>query len=193
MPYYGYGCWTTTPANTNYYTNSTAGTNTIDIDRITNYVGENWYSSSSITWSGISITHQPIPTIPTIQELEQYRIETDAQNKRIAEEEARKQEAENKAKELLEDWLGKEGLNEMHKVGYIEVDSQKYKDRKYRVPSAHMNYIEVMEDGKIIDTLCVHPDLDCPPSDHIFSRLVLLKFSEEYLLSKSNRHGVPVR
>ena len=125
-------------------------------------------------------TYQLVQTIfiqPTQAELDEAKAEEEARN------------AENKAKELLEDWLGKEGLAKLYKVGYIEVDSQKYQGRKYRVPQAHMGYIEVIENNKVIDTLCVHPAIQCPPSDHIFSRLVLLKYSEEYLLSKSNRRG----
>jgi hypothetical protein len=94
-----------------------------------------------------------------------------------------------RAEDLLKSCIGLEAFNRLHDIGYIELDSQKHKGRKYRIPKEHMEMIDVLnEEGEVIDRLCIHPAIDCPAPDHILSRVLLLKFAEEYTLAKADHH-----
>ena len=95
-----------------------------------------------------------------------------------------------KAEELLREHLGEQRYEKLQKQGYIELDSQKHVGCKYRVPKAHRDMIEVVDRyDKVIDTLCVHPAIDCPSGDQTLTRIKYLELAEEFILAKSNRHG----
>lgn len=128
---------------------------------------------------------------PETEEEKQARLERQEQWQREQEElRQQKEAAEKRAEELLKGYVGLEAFGKLHEVGYIELDSQRHKGRRYRVPANHMAYIEVLdEEGNIIDTLCVHPAVDCPPADHILTRLVMLGLDEENILAAANHWG----
>lgn len=90
------------------------------------------------------------------------------------------------AEDLLREHIGLEAYGELYKVGYIELDSQKYKGRKYRVKKDACRHIQVIESDKVIDELCIVPTVQCPDGDRILSKVVLLKYDEDYLLAKAN-------
>lgn len=125
------------------------------------------------------------------EEQRQVRLERQAEYRQQQEELRQQQEVANKrAEELLKEYIGVKAFGQLHEVGYIELDSQRYKGRKYRVPENHMAYIEVLdEQGRVIDTLCVHPAIQCPPPDHILTRVIMLQNDEEGLLTAANHWG----
>ncbi len=155
-----------------------------------------YYSTITIT-AAVSRTYgndsyQPYKPTPETKKQKSDRLRCEQESRDRAEQLRKEKEAAIKcAEELLKDHIGVEAFSELHKVGYIELDSQKYQGRKYRVPQEHMNMIDVLDkDGNVIDRLCVHPSVACPPGDHILSRLVLLELAEEYLLKQANHNLV---
>lgn len=141
-----------------------------------------------------------IPTVePTVRETEtekQARLERQQQyeekQKRI---QAEEEQTRTRALELLKSHIGLEAFGKLHEVGYIELDSQKHKGRKYRVPATRgfaRNYIDVYEGDKLIDRLCVHPQERYVDEDEVLTRVTLLKYAEEYLLKTANHNPVRV-
>jgi hypothetical protein len=104
--------------------------------------------------------------------------------------EQRRIEAQNRATQLLMEHIGAEAFDELHKVGFIELDSQKYKGCRYRLPRNHNAYIEIVDsEGKVIDTLCIQPKIECPTGDRLLTRWLLIKHDEERLLAVANHWG----
>lgn len=124
-----------------------------------------------------------------------YQRKRQAEHRRREEErqdelKRQREQANKRAEELLAEYIGIEAFGRLHEVGYIEVDSQRYQGRKYRIPQHHCNDIEVLdEEGKIIDTLCLQLGIECPGSDVILARWILANYDEERLLSVANHHG----
>lgn len=174
--FYCYGAGSTTAANDDAWSGS-------------------WTTADS-TWSGTwyiypSNSYIHLEPEAETEEQRQVRLERQAEYHRQQEELRQQQEvATERAEELLKEYIGLKAFSQLHEVGYIELDSQRYKGRKYRVPANHMAYIEVLdEQGKVIDTLCVHPAIECPPPDHILTRVVMLQNAEEDLLTAANHWG----
>lgn len=140
-----------------------------------------------------SVTYASTP--PETEEQKQARLQQEAERQRqVAEQQRRIEEAENKAMALLEECIGSERFAELDSVGYIELDSHKHKGRKYRVSRDATRTIEVLdEDGKVIDKLCVIPTVSCPDYDRVLSKILLLQFSEEYILETANHFPVASR
>lgn len=108
---------------------------------------------------------------------------------RLRQEEVIRQEKEAAVKcaeELLREHIGSKAFKELNEVGYIELDSQKYKGRKYRVSKSAFQRIEVIEGNKVVDELCIVPTVQCPDGDKILSKVVLLELAEEYTLQTAN-------
>jgi hypothetical protein len=110
---------------------------------------------------------------------EEYR----AQQKIIDEEKAA---AIAKAEELLKDHIGHQRYKEFYHIGHIELDSEKYHGRKYRVNSNAHSRIEIIEDGKVIDELCIISTVECPGGDLLLSKIVMLESAEETALQVAN-------
>jgi hypothetical protein len=93
-------------------------------------------------------------TKPETEEQKTERLARESEARRKAEELRREQEAAIKrAEELLKEHIGLDAFGELYKVGHIEVDSQKYQGRKYRVFKDAYRTIEVIENGKVMDKL----------------------------------------
>jgi len=133
---------------------------------------------------------EPTPVREETEGERQTRLEQQREAQRRYQESAkRREEAAKRAEELLKEHIGLEAFGRLHKVGYIEVDSHRHKGRKYRIPK-ESGFIDVIdENGKIIDTLCVHPAVECPPGDHILAQVILLQLDEDYILERANSHG----
>lgn len=168
------------------------------------YFRDNYFSTADTTGSLIftpshviiSHSYASAPSIPQSVHRETAAERRAREARQLAfEEENRKRreaydKAETKAKELLKEFIGLEAFGLLYEVGYIEVDSRKYKGRKYRVPKNPMAYIEIMDEkGAVIDTLCVHPKTNCPPADHILTRVAMLQNDEKVLLKAANHWG----
>jgi len=159
-----------------YWTGSAGSTTTADTCAY--YPNNSTASASDTATAWIIIYHTEVA--PTEEEL-RARLER--------EREYRKQQelATKRAEELLKEYIGLAAFGKLYEVGYIEVDSRRYKGRKYRVPDA--GFIEVIDkDGQVIDRLCIHPRVQCPLADQILSKIVLLELDEEYVLDTANHH-----
>lgn len=136
----------------------------------------------------IPVCGEPLPVREETEEERQTRLEQQKEAQRRYEEGVkRREEAAKKAEELLEEYIGLEAFGKLHETGYIEVDSHRHKGRKYRISEEHGDFIDVIdENGKVIDSLCVHPAVECPPGDHILARVILLELDEDYILERAN-------
>ena len=176
--------WTTT-SSTAYWGDTTSSTAT-----------GTWYISST-PYIYTSISQPEKTTKKQRAEAERSRRLEQERMEREAEELRKEQEAAVKAaEELLKEFVGLEKVGKLHEVGYIEVDSQKNKGMKYRVPKDHMRRILVLNDkDECVDELCVHPAINCPAGDHILTRLVMLESDEDAILKASNHAPrlIPVR
>lgn len=125
---------------------------------------------------------------PETEEQRQAREERAQEYQRQQADLQKEQEAAIKAaEELLKEHIGLEAFGKLHEVGYIELDSQQHKGRKYRVSKDSYKRIEVVDDqGKVVDKLCIGPAIGCPPCDVILARVVLLELAEEYVLETAN-------
>lgn len=196
MTYYSYP---TTSASTAMPSDSdtvTSATLTWGYDNGTTdtYIYTGIDSESDGAWDGMIVTytyHPPLEIEGTWSWYSNY-YNPSLDNPPLETEEERQEQkaAVKRAEELLKEYIGEKAFGKLHEVGYIELDSQKYKGRKYRVPANHMAYIEVLDEkGKVIDTLCVHPAIECPPADHIITRVAMLQNDEETLLAAANHWG----
>lgn len=153
--------------------------------------------SSDTTWVSIDVngTTYMLPTeyTPEPETKEQAKARRDREQEyQQQQEELRKEQeaAVARAEELLRKHIGAEAFGELHKVGYIELDSHKYKGRRYRVPADSETFIEVLDKaGKVVDTLCVHTVGDCPMPDKVLARIVRLQLDEENILEVADSHG----
>ena len=157
----------------------------------------NWVSDSD----GYYYTTAPVCTYTYAQPSYQPPPETAQQkrerelNERLASERqavvARENaEAKERSEVLLKDYIGTERFGELHRVGYIEVDSHK-KDVRYRIHKDSYQMIDVLDKGdKVIDRLCIHTAPGCPSADEILAKVVLAELNEDLLNSKANHHRV---
>ena len=127
------------------------------------------------------------------QRAEREKNAAEAQKKYITEQEALQKErliAKEKAETLLKKHIGLDAFGKLYQVGYIDVDSKNYPGRKYRVKKDTSSMIDVLDkDGKVVDRLCVHPAVECPEGDHVFTKVAFLEMDEEFILSKANHHA----
>jgi len=128
------------------------------------------------------------PSIPETdeqrQDREQRQVEYQRQQAEIGKQ---RKEADNRARELLKQHIGLDAFGKLHEVGYIEVDSQHHKGRKYRIHKNAYERIDVLdEQGKVIDRLCIVRAIQCPDDDLILTKKVLLESVEEYALQVAN-------
>lgn len=148
-------------------------------------------ATDTVYWSPAYVYCNDVQSVPQETPVQKRtRLEREESVRKEQAELRKEQEAAvKKAEELLKDHIGLEAFGQLHEVGYLELDSQKHKGRKYRIPKEHMEMIEVLDkDGKVIDQLCIHPAVECPPADHILSRVVLLESAEEFVLAKADHH-----
>lgn len=130
---------------------------------------------------------------PETEEQKQARLEREAQQKREREEAQKRRDlARQKAEELLKEHIGLEAFGKLHEIGYLEMDSCKYQGRKYRVPKYARGSLDIVENGKVIDRLCVHPGQRFEDGDEILARIVMLEVNEDEILQIANHSPVRV-
>lgn len=152
------------------------------------YTCGTYYVYPGTTWVSATMWNEPIP------ETGEQRANREAEHQRQREENQRRQEEREAdvkvAEELLKQHIGVERFGVLYQVGHIEVDSQKYKGRKYRIPNNEQMIDVLDENDKILERLCIHTAIDCPMPDRILTRLILAESAEEILLAKANHHGI---
>ena len=186
--------WTSYNSNLYSSADSSAAGNSSTITCDSNTTASN--NSFTIYYQPMTYQMTECNSVTTPETEEQRVTRLEAQKVYDLERELRHKEQEQariKAEVLLKEHIGLEAFGKLHQVGYIEVDSQKYAGRKYRVPSQERNLIEVVdEQGKVIDKLCVHPIEQFPAADEVLARIILLQFAEEHILKVANHdcaHG----
>ena len=132
-----------------------------------------------------------VPSLPPLTAEQQARQDRQMRRFRrfrrsevIARREAK--EANEKAKQLLQEILGPDFV-EYQKVGYIELDSRVHPGKKFRVRAGEI--IEVMEDDRIVDRLCIHTSTMVPDDDQMIAKLLTATLDEENLWKTALRHG----
>jgi hypothetical protein len=174
--------------SSSWYTSTASNSNTT-------YYTPTWYRTDGTyvtpTYYGYTYT---VPALPESIAEKAARLKREAEwaageAKRREEQkklDAEKEAAINKAEELLKAHIGQQKYNELYRVGHIELDSEKYHGRKYRVKSNANSRIEVVEDGKVVDELCIISTVECPRGDLLLSKVVMLESAEEAALKIAN-------
>jgi hypothetical protein len=190
MPYY-----------VSYATNSsTAGTVCCDYPYNTTAASStstNWASwtipSNCVTISGGAV--QPPPLTP--EQIKANRMEEGRLEKERKKAEEQKQLAETVARQLMEIVLGHERLQEYIKQGKVSLDSPSKPGRQYSIDAR--NTIEVRENGKLVDRLCIHlVDAEqyrhdsqwLPDADVVVGKAMLVLSDEKRLLATANHNPV---
>lgn len=186
------GTWAGIPWTTTFdWSNTTAS---ITCDGNGYYWTQSYDTQEWISSDGRRVSAQELAVNPTaIPETDEQRLarEQRAEEHRIQQEELRKEKeaAVKKAEEILKEHIGVKTFGEMHKAGYIEVDSQKHKGRKYRIPANSEEFIEVLDkDGSVVDTLCI-TTIECPMPERVLTRVILARLDEGRLLEVAISQG----
>jgi hypothetical protein len=96
-----------------------------------------------------------------------------------------KQEAEQKAEQLLKILLTADQYNHLSRKGYIEVQSGMYPYRTYRIPR-HRGSVEVYEMGRLVMSLCVQPTEVVPDADVVVMHKLMIEGNEREYLRRAN-------
>lgn len=96
-----------------------------------------------------------------------------------------KQEAEQRAEQLLKILLPNEQYNHLVRKGYIEVQSGMYPYRTYRIPR-HRGSVEVYEMGRLVMSLCVQPTEVVPDADVVVMHKLMIEGNEREYLRRAN-------
>ncbi len=96
-----------------------------------------------------------------------------------------KQEAEQKAEQLLKILLNSEQYNHLVRKGYIEVQSGMYPYRTYRIPR-HRGSVEVYEMSRLVMSLCVQPTENVPDADVVVMHKLMIEGNEREYLRRAN-------
>jgi hypothetical protein len=119
------------------------------------------------------------------RDLEAYNNVQQKQVDRAKELAAKKEEAENKAKELLLDLIGEEEMKVYEETGRLLVHGNKF---DYIVQK--FGYVKKIEKDKVVD-LCVHlkDKYSFPESDNVIALKLLLEHDEDQVLKVANVRG----
>ncbi|MEI7554598.1 hypothetical protein [Candidatus Chlorohelix sp.] len=96
-----------------------------------------------------------------------------------------KQEAEQRAEQLLKTLLPSEQYNHLVRKGYLEVQSGMYPYRTYRIPR-HRGSVEVYEMGRLVMSLCVQPTEVIPDADVVVMHKLMIEGNEREYLRRAN-------
>lgn len=96
-----------------------------------------------------------------------------------------KQEAEQRAEQLLKSLLDTDQYGELVRKGYLEVQSGMYPYRNYRIPR-HRGSVEVYEMGKLVMSLCVQPTEVVPDADVVVMHKLMIEGNEREYLRRAN-------
>lgn len=135
-----------------------------------------WRSNSTAATYYVMPTYPPTPETVT-QRRERVRFETAGAREQL--------EAKERAEALLQAVLGP-GYADYQHSGYVEVDSQQYPGRRYRIEPGPL--IAVMEGERVVNRLCIHAQAPLPDADEIVAKLLLCQHDEAKLLRVAIPH-----
>ena len=137
------------------------------------------WGSSTTTASTTYVMPPYVPAPETAAERrERVRREEAAARERL--------EAKERAEALLQTVLGP-GYADYQHSGHVEVDSQQYPGRRYRIEPDQL--IAVMEGERVLNRLCIHAREELPVADEIVAKLLLCQHDEARLLRIAIPHG----
>ncbi len=96
-----------------------------------------------------------------------------------------RQEAEQRAEQLLRILLTADQYSHLTRKGYIEVPSGMYPYRAYRIPR-HRGSVEVYEMGRLVMSLCVQPTEQVPDADVVVMHKLMIEGNEREYLRRAN-------
>lgn len=170
--------------------NSTTATTTVTID---NYVWNQWLTTTQTTRArtplvaGTGFYAPPLtPEQQAEREVRRLAAEEQAQRERVryAEMERERDEATARATELLRDVLDEEQEAELITHARFHVRSQKGK--LYRIRRGWSHSVDLIEDGKIAGTYCIHPREAIPTEDSMLAQKLMLENAEDEFLRIAN-------
>ena len=85
--------------------------------------------------------------------------------------------AESTAERLLVEHLDEKQLEQFRNHRYFEVILENSR-RVYRIKHGWAGNIEVFEDGRLVETVCIHPRTQVPHSDNLLAQKLLLEADE---------------
>ena len=85
--------------------------------------------------------------------------------------------AESTAERLLVEHLDEKQLEQFRNHRYFEVILENSR-RVYRIKHGWAGNIEVFEDGRLVETMCIHPRTQVPHSDNLLAQKLLLEADE---------------
>lgn len=92
-----------------------------------------------------------------------------------------------KARETLRDMISENEWRRYLTNGFIITKGQSGK--WYQIFHQYHERIRVYEAGKHTETLCIHSDQECPPTDHVINMKILAEVDEATLWKSANKHG----
>jgi hypothetical protein len=92
-----------------------------------------------------------------------------------------------KARETLRDMISENEWRRYLTNGFLMVKGQSGK--WYQIFQQYSERIRVYERGQHVETLCIHSDGECPPTDHVINMKILAEVDEVTLWKSSNKHG----
>lgn len=95
-----------------------------------------------------------------------------------------KQAAEVKARETLRDMITESEWRRYLTNGFVMVKGKS--GLFYQIFSTHSKRINVFHNNEHIESICIHTDQECPPSDHVINMKVLIELDEEAVRKGGN-------
>jgi hypothetical protein len=95
-------------------------------------------------------------------------------------------DSEIRAERLLREILGAEQFHSLDTWGYLEIMSPSRPNRIYLVPYGR-ELVHVLEDGKVVMTLCVQPAEWLPVGDVVLMHKLMIEANEEDYLKIANQ------
>ena len=151
------------------------------------HIWENWSNEvTGVDNQESRITIFAVPPTRTPKEIRRQRLD-DARSRGIQKQkEKQKAEAENRAKKLLMDLIGKTDYKKFLQLGYLDVEGNSGKTYRIRPQSR----IEVLEKNIKIDSLCIiTPNHYLPGYDEVVWKKLLAENNEKLLLEVANHQG----
>lgn len=137
----------------------------------------------------VRLQNQTLPQIQrTLQQQEEYRAQQLAYEATRVQAEGEKAKARDRAAKLLQEQLTPEQRAELAAKGFfsLQVISATGK-RHYRINRGRSrNVQEVDPNGKVLKTICAHPQIQCPDEDTMLTQKLMLEACEPEFLKVAN-------
>lgn len=143
-----------------------------------------WVEDDTTARGAVRVEHDREDPTPNQEDIEAARLNREEDENRYKELKAKKEAAEQKAKDLLLDLIGEEQLKVYEETGKLLVHGRQF---DYIVQKS--GFVKKIEKEKILD-LCVHlkEKHAFPETDNVISMKLMLEEREEEVLRLANVH-----